>query len=143
VPKAWRKLVSDPRGAAANAIVRVLVGLVFFSEGIQKFLFPEALGPGRFAKIGIPIPQVSAPFVGVVEILFGALLVVGLFTRLSAVLLFCDIAVAIATTKIPMLFSKGFWSTAHEARTDWAMLMGLVFLLVAGGGSRALDAQGR
>ncbi len=135
------RLACDGRGDAANALVRVLVGAVFLSEGIQKFLYPEALGVGRFAKIGIPIPHVSAPFVGVVEIVGGALLLGGLLTRIATVLLLVDISVAIATTKIPMLVSKGFWAAAHEARTDWSMFVGLVFLLVAGAGSRSLDAR--
>ncbi len=135
------RLVGNPRGNAANALVRVLVGVVFFSEGIQKFLYPEALGVGRFGKIGIPIPEVSAPFVGIVEIVGGALLLAGLLTRLASVLLLIDILVAILATKLPMLASKGFWATAHEARTDWSMFVGLIFLLVAGGGPRSLDAK--
>ena len=134
------RLICDARGTAANILVRVLVGAVFLSEGIQKFLYPDALGVGRFARIGIPIPHLSAPFVGVVEIVAGALLLAGLFTRLATVLLLVDISVAIATTKIPMLLSKGFWATAHEARTDWSMFLGLVFLLLAGAGPRSLDA---
>jgi len=135
------RLSCDPRGAPANLLVRALVGAVFLSEGIQKFLFPEALGVGRFAKIGIPAPHFSAPFVGVVEIVAAALLLAGLLTRLAAIALLIDIAVAIATTKIPMLIQKGLWATAHEARTDWSMLLGLLFLLVAGAGSRSLDAR--
>jgi putative oxidoreductase len=134
-------LACDGRGAAANALVRVLVGSVFLSEGIQKFLFPEALGIGRFAKIGIPIPHVSAPFVGGVEIVAGALLLLGLLTRFAASLLLVDICVAIATTKLPMLAAKGFWATAHEARADVSMFLGLVFLLVVGAGSSSLDAR--
>ena len=135
------RLVCDPRGVAANAIVRVLVGAVFLSEGIEKFLYPDALGVGRFAKIGVPIPAFSAPFVGIIEIVAGALLLIGLLTRLASILLLIDISVAIATTKIPMLLSKGFWATVHEARTDWSMFLGLVFLLVAGAGARSLDAR--
>ena len=135
------RLIMDARGAGANALVRALAGLVFLSEGVQKFLYPEALGAGRFATIGIPMPSVSAPFVGVVEIAAGAALVVGLATRLSSALLLADIAVAIATTKLPMLVKKGFWATAHESRTDFAMLLALVFVLVAGGGPRSLDAR--
>jgi len=135
------RMVGDQRGAAENLIIRVLVGVVFFSEGIQKFLYPEALGVGRFAKIGIPIPEISAPFVGVVEIVAGALLIAGLLSRLAAFLLLVDIAVAIASTKVPMLLGKGFWATAHEARTDWSMFLGLVFLLAAGPGPRSLDAE--
>src|SRR3982751_6463236 len=114
------RLVCDGRGAAPNRLIRMLVGVVFLSEGVQKFLFSDALGVGRFVKIGIPIPHFSAPLVGVVEIVGGALLLVGFLTRLASVALLIDITVAIATTKVPMLLAKGFWATAHEARTDWS-----------------------
>jgi putative oxidoreductase len=109
--------------------VRILVGWVFLSEGVQKFLFPAALGTGRFVKIGILWPHYSAPFVGVVEIVCGALLILGLFTSLASKLLLIDIAVAIATTKVPMLLKQGFWATLHEARTDFSMLFGLIAIL--------------
>ena len=125
----------------ATILVRLLVGAVFLSEGIQKFLFPAALGVGRFIKIGIPAPQFFAPFVGVVEIVCGALLIVGLFTRLATIPLIIDISVAIVTTKIPMLSKSGFWSMAHEARTDYCMLLGLVFLLLVGSGPFSIDQR--
>lgn len=127
------------RTAKAILLVRILVGWVFLSEGIQKFLFPEALGVGRFVKIGIPWPQVMAPFVGVVEIVCGTLLLVGLLTRLAAVPLLIDISVALYSTKIVTLAKNGLWSTLQEARTDVSMLLGLVFLLLVGGGSLAID----
>lgn len=120
-------------------LVRLVVGAVFLSEGLQKFLFPVALGAGRFAKIGIPWPDFAAPFDGVFEIGCGLLL--GLATRLAAVPLIIDMLVAIATTKLPMLGTSGFWATAHEARTDWSMLLGAIFLLIVGGGSWSLDAR--
>jgi uncharacterized membrane protein YphA (DoxX/SURF4 family) len=126
---------------AATILIRILVGAVFFSEGIQKFLFPDALGVGRFAKIGIPDPATMAPFVGVVEIVFGALILLGFLTRLSAVPLLIDISVAIATTKVPMLLDKGFWAAAHEARIDVSMLLGLIFLLTVGAGPWSVDAR--
>ena len=91
------------------------------SEGIQKFLFADALGVGRFVKIGIPAPAFTAPFVGVVEIVCGGLLALGLVTRLAAIPLIIDMLVAIASTKIPILMKSGFWAMAHEARTDYAM----------------------
>ena len=125
----------------AVILVRAMVGGVFLSEGIQKFLFPAALGVGRFTTIGIPAPQIMAPFVGVVEIVCGLLLILGLVTRLAALPLFIDILVAIATTKVPMLLKSGFWAAAHEARTDYCMLLGLIFLLAVGGGSWSLDAR--
>jgi uncharacterized membrane protein YphA (DoxX/SURF4 family) len=124
----------------AQFLVRLVVGCVFLSEGIQKFLFSDLLGVGRFIKIGIPAPEIMAPFVGVVEIVCGLLVVVGLFTQLASIPLIIDMLVAIATTKIPMLMEKGFWAMAHEARTDWSMLLGSVFLLVVGAGLWSLDS---
>jgi len=130
----------ENQGAKAIVLIRILVGWVFLSEGIQKFLFPAALGVGRFAKIGIPRPEVMAPFVGVVEILFGVLILIGLFTRLAAVPLLINICVALYSTKIVTFPKNGLWSTLHEARTDVSMLLGLVFLVLVGGGSWSLDA---
>jgi len=140
VPAAFERIV-DARAPAATVLVRVLVGAVFLSEGIQKFLYPAALGAGRFAKIGIPAPEVMGPFVGIVEIACGLLLVVGLLTRLAAVPLIIDMIVAIATTKIPILVKSGFWAMAHEARTDWCMLLGCVFLFIVGSGPLSLDGR--
>jgi putative oxidoreductase len=119
--------------------IRILVGWVFLSEGIQKFLFPAALGTGRFEKIGIPWPQFSAPFVGVVEIVCGILLVLGLFTSQASIFLLIDIAVAIVTTKFPMLFKQGFWAMLHEARTDFSMFLGLIAIMLIGAGTLSLD----
>jgi uncharacterized membrane protein YphA (DoxX/SURF4 family) len=124
----------------AHFLVRLLVGCVFLSEGIQKFLFPDLLGVGRFIKIGIPVPDILAPLVGVTEIVCGLLVLGGLFTRLASIPLIIDMVVAISTTKIPILIEKGFWAMAHEARTDWSMLLGSVFLLIAGSGRWSLDS---
>lgn len=125
----------------ATVLIRLMVGWVFLSEGIQKFLFPAALGVGRFVKIGIPAPQFFAPFVGVVEIVCGGLLIIGLLTRLASIPLLIDISVAIITTKIPMLAKAGFWATMHEARTDYCMWLGSLFLLIVGAGRWSLDAR--
>ncbi len=122
-------------------LIRILTGWVFLSEGIQKFLFPEAVGVGRFIHIGIPAPAFMAPFDGLVEIVCGALLLIGLFTRLATIPLLIDIAVAIATTKVPMLTQKGFWAAAHEARVDISMALGLLFLLLVGAGALSLDER--
>ena len=134
-------------------LVRILVGWVFLSEGIQKLIFPATLGAGRFAKIGIPVPQVMGPFVGIVEIVCGSLILVGFLTRLACVPLLIDIAVAIISTKIPILLGHGFWGFStpkgpygvwgmlHEARTDFSMVLGLVFLLIVGAGQASLDGK--
>lgn len=131
------------RAPGSVLCIRLMVGGVFLAEGVQKFLFPAALGVGRFAKIGLPAPELLAPFVGVVEIVCGALVLAGLATRLAAVPLLVDILVAIATTKLPMLARSGFWATVHEARTDFSMLMGLLFLLAVGAGRLSVDARAR
>ena len=132
--------VISAKGSPALILIRLLVGAVFLSEGIQKFLFPGELGVGRFIKIGIPMPEVMAPFVGGVEIVCGAMILVGLLTRAAAIPLIINMFVAIASTKIPILIGKGFWAMAHEARTDYSMLLGSIFLLIAGPGRWSLDA---
>ena len=133
--------IAASRAPAATVLVRVAVGSIFLSEGIQKFLFSDALGVGRFAKIGIPAPELMAPFVGTIEIVCGALVVLGLLTRLASIPLLGVICTAICTTKVPMLLKSGFWAAAHEARTDYAMLLGLIFLLIVGAGPWSLDAR--
>ena len=121
-------------------MIRLVVGGTFLIEGIQKFLFPGALGVGRFVKIGIPCPEVMAPFVGVFEVGCGALLILGLLTRLAAVPMIANISVAIVSTMIPILLGHGFWSMMHEARTDFAMLLDGVFVLIVGAGCLSFDA---
>lgn len=125
----------------AVILIRILVGWVFVSEGIQKFLFPDTLGMGRFMKIGIPLAPFSAPFVGFVEIICGVLVLLGLFTRFAAVPLLVVILTAIGTTKIPELFhpGQGIWFMLHDARADFSMLLGLVFLLLVGPGPLSID----
>jgi uncharacterized membrane protein YphA (DoxX/SURF4 family) len=135
-----RRLLAT-RAPAAVVLVRLMVGAVFLSEGIQKFLFPAELGVGRFAKIGLPAPGFVAPFVGAFEITCGLLVLLGLGTRLAAVPLITIMLMAIATTKLPMFASKGFWGMAHEARTDWCMLLGALCLLIVGAGRWSLDAM--
>jgi uncharacterized membrane protein YphA (DoxX/SURF4 family) len=135
-------------------LIRIVVGGIFLSEGIQKFLYPAENGAGRFARIGIPSPEVMGPFVGVVEIVCGTLILVGLLTRLAAIPLIINMLVAILTTKIPILLGHGFWGFSlrtlpyygvwgmlHEARTDLSMLLGSIFLLIVGAGWWSIDAR--
>jgi putative oxidoreductase len=137
---------------AAVLLVRILVGAVFLSEGLQKFLMPVALGAGRFARIGIPSPDLTGPFVGVIEIVAGTLILLGLLTRPAALVLLVNISVAIFSTKLPILLGHGFWlfhlpelkrygfwSFAHEARTDFCMWLGCLFLVITGAGRLSLD----
>jgi putative oxidoreductase len=140
------------RNTRSIVLIRLLVGWVFLLEGVLKFVLPDELGAGRFATIGIPAPQVMGPFVGIVEILGGSLISVGLFTRIAAIPLLIDISVAIVSTKVPIWIGSGYWHFAlpklkhygffgmlHEARTDFSMLLGLIFLLIVGAGAWSLD----
>ncbi len=139
---------------ASTILIRLVVGGIFLSEGIQKFLLPGETGAGRFAKIGIPSAEIMGPFVRVLEIVCGTLILVGFLTRTAAIPLIINMLVAILSTKIPILLGHGFWGfslrtvpyggfwgMAHEARTDFAMLLGSVFLLIVGAGAWSLDAR--
>ena len=125
--------------ASSTILIRLMVGAVFLSEGIQKFLFADKLGAGRFAKIGLPNPEFLGSFVGSFEIICGTLVLIGLFTRVAAIPLLIIMLVAIATTKAQLLTENGFWSMLHDSRTDWSMLLGSIFLIVKGGGKWSLD----
>lgn len=129
------------RSPAPVWLIRLMVGAVFASEGIQKFLYPDLRGTGRFEGLGIPAPEYFGPFVGATEIVFGAMILAGLLTRVATLPLLVVMGVAIWTTKVPTFLQHGFWQTTHEGRNDWAMLVGLVFLLVAGAGRWSLDAR--
>jgi len=137
-------------------LVRFLVGLiVFLPEGIQKLAYPDVLGAGRFTKIGIPFPDIMGPFVGVVEAICGALIIIGLLTRLAAIPLIIIMIVALISTKLPILLGHdvgvfhlganmnrtGFWSAMHESRADLTMLLGCIYLLIVGAGKWSLDAR--
>lgn len=124
----------------ANFLIRLSVGCIFLSEGLQKFLFADQLGIGRFIKIGIPEPRYLGPFVGGVEIACGVLILLGLWMHYATFPLIIDMIVAIYATKIPILIASGFWAMAHEARTDWAMLLGLLFLFASGAGDFSMDS---
>ena len=150
----WTALLRT-RAQGWTILVRPMVGLVvFLPEGIQKLVFPEILGAGRFANIGIPYPEVMGPFVGSVEVVCGTLIILGLLTRLAAIPIIIIMVVAIVSTKLPIwaghdiwifhipkLARYGFWSMAHEARDDFLMLLGSIYLLIAGAGAWSLDAM--
>lgn len=148
----WLKSTLNTNASQWVILIRLGVGLVFFPEGIQKLLFPEILGSGRFMGIGIPYPEIMGPFVGWVELIGGLMILLGVFTRLAAVPLIIIMLVAIISTKIPILLGHdwwifqlrdlkryGLWSMLHETRTDWAMLMCTLYLLAVGGGKCSLD----
>jgi uncharacterized membrane protein YphA (DoxX/SURF4 family) len=125
----------------SKMLIRLVVGLVFLTEGIQKFLFPDLLGTGRFMKIGFPDPAFWAYFTGTFEIVCGSLVLLGCATRLASIPLLIIMITAFITTKWPLLITKGFWVFAHEYRTDFAMTLLLVWLLIYGSGKWSVDSK--
>jgi len=130
------------QGPASIVLIRLAVGLIFFTQGILKYTDPR-MGVIRFARIGFPYPYFTAHFVGTFEVVCGLLVVIGLLTRLASIPLLIVISTAIATTKIPELFrvTQGFWFMASDARTDFAMFCSLIFLIVMGAGRLSADAR--
>jgi uncharacterized membrane protein YphA (DoxX/SURF4 family) len=121
-------------------LCRIAVVLIFLSEGLQKF-FLSGPGVDRFTKIGFSNPSFWAYFTGSFEVVCGILILIGLFARIAAIPLLIIMLVAFVTTKIPILIQKGFWSFAHEYRTDFAMTLLLIYLLIHGGGNHSIDKK--
>ncbi len=130
----------EKKNIFAPLLIRLMVGTVFLSEGMQKFLFPAIRGAGRFAEIGLPAPEFLGYFVASFEVICGILVLAGLLTRYAVIPLIIIMLVAIGSTKIPILLNNGFWSMAHAARTDWCMLLGACTLLLTGAGPLSLDS---
>jgi putative oxidoreductase len=150
---AFLEKIASTNAPAATVLIRIVVGAVFFSEGIQKFIYPNEVGAGRFAKIPIAASETVAPIIGGIETICGILILAGLLTRLAALPLIAIMLTAIFTTKIPILLGSeflgfslrkvsyyGFWGFMHESRTDLAMLFGSLFLFIVGAGRISLDA---
>jgi putative oxidoreductase len=137
--KKLQSIIFRTAGDYRTIIPRLLVGLIFLSEGIQKFLFPEQLGTGRFETIGFANPAFLASFVATFEIACGFLVFIGLAVRITAIPLFIIIVTAISTTKIPIWADQGFWSMAHAARTDLSMALLTLFIIIYGAGKLSFD----
>ena len=141
-------------GASSILIIRLMTGLVFFWEGILKFVYVNQ-GVGRFTKLGFPFPAEMAHFVAIMEIIGGLLLIFGWLTRITAFYFVLQMIVAILSTKIGVYLGNsplplppappktGFWAVLHEIRADYAQLMTSVFLIIAGPGKISLDKKTR
>jgi putative oxidoreductase len=138
--KMFQKIIQTDN-SKTTIIIRLIVGIVFLSEGIQKFLFPAIRGAGRFEKIGLPSPEFLGAFVGAFEILCGTLILIGLLTRLASIPTLVIMVVALASTKMEVLTNDGFWYMMHGSRTDWAMLLASLFLIIQGGGFWSFDKK--
>ena len=131
--------ISTTDQSRTTILIRMVVGAVFLSEGIQKFLFEELRGAGRFEKIGLPAPELLGTFVGGTEIICGVFILLGFYTRLAVIPTIIIMLVAFFTTKSQLLAEKGFWEMLHGSRTDWSMLLCSIFLLVKGSGGLSVD----
>lgn len=120
-------------------LIRLVVGLIFLSEGILKYLHPDLYGTGRFEKIGFSDPAFWAYFAGAFEVICGLFILIGFLTRVASIPLLIVMGTAFVTTKWPILMNKGFWPMAHEYRTDFAMTLLLIFLLIYGAGRLSVD----
>jgi len=139
----WWSAISRPAWTSRSVMfIRLAVGLVFSTQGILKYIDPN-MGVNRFTKIGFPHPYFTAHFVGAFEVICGFMVLIGLLTRVAVIPLLIVICTAIATTKIPELSraNQGFWFMVSDARTDFAMLMSLLFLLRTGAGLWSVDAR--
>lgn len=147
-------MVFSPGTGRWAVLVRLTLAGVFIPEGIQKLIFPDLLGAGRFEGIGIPWPAVTGPLVGWFELICGLLILIGLVGRMAAIPLVVIMIVAILSTKVPILLGHdwlifhvrpldryGWWSMLHEIRTDWAMLCCALFILLSGSGGWSLDRK--
>ena len=134
----WKRAISSdaPKWVV---LIRFMVGWIFVSEGYLKFHYPMDLGVGLFERLGVPHPAILAPFVGIMEIVCGVLLILGLLTRLASIPLLITVATAIWMTKVPIIAHYGYWGAMHESRVDFCLLMGLVFLMIVGAGGWSMD----
>jgi len=138
--KKFQSIIFETADDHRSVLPRLIVGLIFLSEGIQKFLFPELAGAGRFERIGFSNPEFMASFVAWFEIVCSVLILIGLSVRIAAMPLLIIMITAITTTKIPILLEKGLWSMAHESRTDFAMTMLIIYILIYGAGKLSIDS---
>src|SRR5258705_5976561 len=137
-------------GQSTILVIRLLVGGVFFWEGILKFVYVNQ-GVGRFTKLGFPFPETTAHFIAAGEIIGGLFLILGFFTRITAFYFIIQMIVAVLSTKIDLYFGTsplplppappklGIWAVLHEIRSDYAQILTCLFLLIEGAGRRSLD----
>ncbi len=134
----WEKItLTDNRNT--TFLIRFMVGFIFFTEGVQKFLFPHLRGAGRFEDMGLPAPEFLSYFVASFEVLCGAMILLGLLTRLAAIPIIFIMVVAIVVVKLPVLMDENFWVMLYITKIDFAMLIGAIYLFIEGSGRWSVD----
>lgn len=146
--------VFETETSASTTLIRCVSGIIAAIGGVQTFLFPQMRSDSRFAEIGFPAPRTIATCAGIVWIEVGVLIVLGVVIRNAVLALVIAFIVTITSTKIPVLFTYGYWLFTPEGssynalwgflsawRTDFAMLLGSVYVLIVGAGAWSLDAS--
>ena len=113
------------------SVLRIVTGLLFLEHGTQKLLgFPPPANPGPalFSLLGLQ---------GIIELVGGALIVIGLFTRPVAFILAGDMAVAYFMAHSP----RGFFPTLNGGQLAILFSFVFLYLFVAGGGAWSVDQQ--
>ncbi|MGJ4746385.1 DoxX family protein [Leptospira sp. SA-E8] len=140
----------EDKGGTNIIIIRILVGGVFIWEGIIKFLYINQ-GIGRFTKLGFSHPEMTASFIGGLEILGGIMLVLGILTKPLSFVFVIEMLVAMYLTKLPLFFGTsplpppqappilGIWAVLHEIRSEYSQALGCLFLYLSGAGRFSLD----
>jgi putative oxidoreductase len=112
-------------------IVRITTGAVFAVHGYQKFAGGIDRIASFFSKIGIPAPNLMAPFIGGLELIGGILLFLGVATRWMSVLFVCEMVVATVLVSIP----ARSWSAVE---LPLMLLAATLLLVLAGPGALAI-----
>lgn len=122
-------------------LIRLIVGLIFLSEGIQKYLIVSVVGPTFFQESGFNNPMFWVYLAGSFEILCGILIMFGFLTRLASIPLLTIMITAFITVKLPLLSSRGFWTFLHEYNIDFSLTFLLILLIIYGGGKWSVDSK--
>ena len=113
-------------------VVRIMTGLLFAVHGYQKFAGGIGGAAAMFTKIGIPFPGLMAPFIAILELVGGILLLLGVATRVVACLFAVEMLVTTLWVKIP----SANWNASD---LDRMLLVACVLFVLAGPGAAALD----
>jgi putative oxidoreductase len=119
----------------ALLILRVVFGLTFAAHGWQKvFIFGLGGVARSFADIGVPLPHVAGPAIACLELIGGAALILGAFTRIFGIALACDMVGAIA-----MVRAKGGFFAPNGIELELMLFCAATALAIAGAGQYSID----